>query len=239
MLSDTRRRLALRSRRIVRVVVAVLLVAAPVVRAVAAQGPVPPPPAYSIPTDTIRRNVGTLRPGDMLKIVVYRDEELSDQYLIDSRGYVQIPGLGVIRAAGLDPTEVHEKLQQALRARGFDQPELSVQPLIRVSVLGDVRSPALYPVEPGTSLIQLLTIAGGPGERANLRKTRVVRDGRAFTVDMESALAGSAAGRIVLYSNDVIVVPRKSGVTRETLSFALGAMSVLLSAVNVIVTLQR
>ena len=213
---------------------------APASRPAQAQGGVPPAPAaYSMPSDTVRRNVGTLRPGDVLKIVVYRDKELSDQYLIDSRGYVQIPGLGVIRAAGLDPTQVHEQLRKALEGRGFDQPELSVQPLIRVSVLGEVRSPALYPVDPGTSLIQLLTIAGGPLERAHLKKTRVVRDGRAFTVDLESALGGSAAGRIVLYSNDVIVVPRKSGASRETLSFALGTLSVLLSAVNILVAIQR
>lgn len=194
------------------------------------------PPA---PRDTALRSVGTLRPGDVLDIVVYREKELSNKYLIDSRGFVQIPGLGVVQAAGLGPTEVKAALEEKLRERGFERPELSVQPLVRVSVLGQVRTPGLYPVDPGTSLLQLITLAGGPGDNADLRKTRVVRDGRAYTVDLEGALAGSSAGRIVLYSNDYVVVPRRTGLTRENLAFAFGIASTLLTVINLIVTLRR
>ena len=197
-----------------------------------AQTPIPAPRAASVDTAQ-RRQVGALRPGDVLKIVVFRDKELSNEYPIDARGYVQIPGLGVIQVAGLDPTEVTDRLKLALVERGFARPEISVQPLIRVSVLGEVRSPNVYPVDPGTSLLQLLTVAGGPTDRAKLRDTRVIRDGHAFKVDMESALEGSAAGRIVLYSNDVIVVGRKKGLTSETLGAGLTAASLVLAILNI------
>jgi len=193
-----------------------------------AQTPVP------APSDTLaQRSVGALRPGDVLKIVVFRDKELSNEYPIDSRGYVQIPGLGVIKAAGLDPTEVTDRLRLALVERGFARPEISVQPLIRVSVLGEVRSPNVYPVDPGTSLLQLLTVAGGPTDRARLQDTRVIRDGRAFRVDMESALRGSAAGRVVLYSNDVVVVGRRRGLTNENLGLTLTAASLVIAVLNI------
>ena len=200
---------------------------------------IPPPPASPPPRDVVSRSVGVLRPGDVLDVVVYRDKELSNKYLIDSRGYVQIPGLGVIQAAGLDPTQVKERLVDSLRARGFERPELSVQPLIRVSVLGQVRTPGLYPVDPGTSLIQLVTIAGGPIAEADLRKTKVVRDGRAYTVDLESALAGSPAGRIVLYSNDYVVIPKKTGFTRENLGFIFSGLGAALTVVNLIITVSK
>ena len=207
---------------------AVLAVCAPVGVA-AAQNPVPPP----VVTDTTQRSVGALRPGDVLKIVVFRDKELSGEYPIDARGFVQIPGLGVIKAAGLDPTDVTDRLRLALVERGFARPEISVQPLIRVSVLGEVRSPNVYPVDPGTSLLQLLTVAGGPTDRARLQDTRVIRDGRAFRVDMEGGLRGSAAGRIVLYSNDVIVVGRRRGLTSENLGYTLSAASLILAVLNI------
>ena len=207
---------------------AVLAVCAPVGVATA-QNPVPPP----VVTDTTQRNVGALRPGDVLKIVVFRDKELSGEYPIDARGFVQIPGLGVIKAAGLDPTDVTDRLRLALVERGFARPEISVQPLIRVSVLGEVRSPNVYPVDPGTSLLQLLTVAGGPTDRARLQDTRVIRDGRAFRVDMEGGLKGSAAGRIVLYSNDVIVVGRRRGLTSENLGYTLSAASLILAVLNI------
>lgn len=201
--------------------------AAPI--AARAQTPVPVPPVDT----TQRRQVGALRPGDVLKIVVFRDKELSNEYPIDARGFVQIPGLGVIQVAGLDPTEVSDRLKLALVERGFARPEISVQPLIRVSVLGEIRSPNVYPVDPGTSLLQLLTVAGGPTDRARLRDTRVIRDGRAFRVDMESALEGSAAGRIVLYSNDVVVVGRKRGLTTDNLGVTLTAASLILAVLNI------
>jgi polysaccharide biosynthesis/export protein len=192
---------------------------------------VPPPPQP--PLDTITRSVGALRPGDLLKIAVFRDKELTGEYPIDARGYVQIPGLGVIKAAGLDPADVTDRLRLALIERGFARPEISVIPLIRVSVLGEVRSPNVYPVDPGTNLLKLLTVAGGPTDRAKMKDTRVIRDGRAFKVDMESGLKGSAAGRIVLYSNDVIVVGRKKGLTGENLGITLTLSSLVLTILNI------
>lgn len=209
---------------------AMLCIALVPARARAQTNPIVPPPSD---TGMQPRNVGALRPGDVLKIVVFRDKELSNEYPIDARGYVQIPGLGVIKAAGLDPTEVTDRLKLALVERGFARPEISVQPLIRVSVLGEVRSPNVYPVDPGTSLLQLLTVAGGPTDRARLQDTRVIRDGRAFKVDMEGGLRGSSAGRIVLYSNDVVVVARKRGFTSENLGLTLTAASLVLAVLNI------
>jgi protein involved in polysaccharide export with SLBB domain len=196
----------------------------------------PPPPAVQ---DTLQRSVGALRPGDVLKIAVFRDKELTGEYPIDARGYVQIPGLGVIKAAGLNPTEVTDRLRLALIERGFARPEISVQPLIRVSVLGEVRSPNVYPVDPGTSLLQLLTVAGGPTDRARLQDTRVIRDGRAFRVDMDGGLRGSAAGRVVLYSNDVVVVGRKKGFTNENLGLTLTAASLVIAVLNIAFLVRR
>lgn len=196
----------------------------------------PPPPA----TDTLSRPTGTLRSGDLLKIRVYRDSELSGEFLINARGDVQIPGLGVIRAAGLDPTQVQDRLVDALRSRGFRAPEIAVQPLIRVSVLGQVRSPGLYPVEPGVSIIQLLTIAGGPTEVANLKRAQVVRDDRAFTVDLQSALGGSAAGRVALYSNDVVYVPQRHSLfSRDNIGLAATLASLALSVVTLVEVTHR
>jgi protein involved in polysaccharide export with SLBB domain len=209
---------------------------APVVGA-QATGQIPPPPSSG---DTIVRPTGTLRSGDLLKIRVYRDSELSGQYLIDAQGNVQIPGLGVVRAAGLDPTQVQARLVEALRDRGFRSPEIAVQPLIRVSVLGQVRAPGLYPVDPGVSLIQLLTLAGGPSEQANLKHTQVVREGHAFSIDLQSALGGSAAGRVALYSNDVVYVPqRRSIFSRDNIGLAATLAALALSVVTLIQVTHR
>lgn len=198
------------------------------------------PPVDTTATQSgVERSVGVLRPGDALKIAVWREKDLSGEYLIDARGLVQIPGLGDIVVAGLTPMEVKERLSEQLVRRGINAPEISVQPVIRVSVLGEVRSPGLLSVEPGTNLIHLITLAGGPTERANMRSVRVIRAGRPYEVDLQSALSGSSAGRVVLFSNDVVFLDRKRGLTRENLSFGLNMLTAVLSIISVVTVVQN
>jgi protein involved in polysaccharide export with SLBB domain len=217
--------------------IAMLAIAAGAVaaRPARAQTPTAVPTDTTVHADSNARQTGTLRSGDLLKIRVYRDSELSGQYLIDAQGNVQMPGVGVIRAAGLDPTQITQRMIEAFRARGFRAPEIAIQPLIRVSVLGEVRAPGLYPVEPGVSLIQLLTLAGGPTDHANLKRAQVIRENHVFAVDLESALAGSAAGRVTLYSNDVVYLPPKHNVfSRDNITLAATLAALALSVVTLV-----
>ena len=234
MPSDIRRRVADAGVRALFAYASLLLALAASVLPAQTQTPnIPPPSDVRAPNAPAERRVGGLRGGDLLKVVVFREKELDGDFLIDARGYVQMPGIGVLQVAGMEPPQVQQAIVSALEQRGYKDPDVAVQAQVRVSVLGEVRQPALYPTEPGTSLLQLLTIAGGPTERANLRATRVVRDGRVFVVDLESGLAGGAAGRVVLYSGDYVVVPRRTGRTRETVSFGLsivGALAALTAA---------
>jgi len=138
-----------------------------------------PPLDTSATQYRIERSVGVLRPGDALKITVWREKELSGEYLIDARGLVQIPGLGDIVVAGLTPMEVKARLSEQLVRRGIVSPEIAVQPVIRVSVLGEVRTPGLLSVEPGTNLIHLITLAvGRPSARTCGRCVSFGRGGR-------------------------------------------------------------
>jgi protein involved in polysaccharide export with SLBB domain len=180
-------------------------------------------------------NVGVLRPGDQLIVRVFREDDYSGDFIIDSRGFVQIPGVGSIQAAGLEPTEIEGRIKQELVRAGLADPSLSVQVMIRVSVVGEVRDPGVKPVEPGTTLITMLAAVGGPTERADLEEAHVIRDGRPYPVNLTEAISGSATGGIKLFSNDVLVVPRKTGWTRENVTLLMGAMTALLCLANVII----
>ena len=216
------------------VVAALFAIASPGIAQEAATRTIAIPPAL----DTIV-SVGVMRPGDELNLQVYRDKELTGKYLIDSRGYVQIPGLGVIAVAGMSPAQATERLREQMIRRGTANPELAVYPLIRVSVLGDVIKPGLYSFDPGTSLIQLVTLVGGPTPQADLTHATVIREGRRVAVDLRSALEGSATGRLVLYSNDVLVVPRRNTFwSRENLTFVFAGLSLAITAASFIIALQ-
>ncbi len=188
--------------------------------------------------DSVRRAVGALRSGDAVKVLVFRQPELSADYVIDARGWLQIPGAGRIQAAGEEPADIERRLRALLLERGFSAPEVAIQPLIRVSVLGSVARPGLVAVEPGANVLQVLTLAGGPTDQADLRRTRVIRGGAVVPVDLESGLRGSGAGRITLFSNDVVVVPKRTGLTRENLSFAFSIATVLLTVANLVIAVR-
>jgi polysaccharide export outer membrane protein len=209
-----------------------LLSVAPVV---GAQDTIPSPPI----TDTVPRNIGTVRAGDLLALVVFQHPELSGTWPIDARGNVNIPGIGSIRVAGLSPDELEGRFRAAMTPRILN-PEFTVAVQIRVFVIGEVGRPGLHPVEPGTTLLQMLAIAGGPTPLADLRRTSVIRDGRRFAVDLESGLAGSPAGSVTLFSNDQIVVDRKRGIlTRENITFALSGLGAVLSVLNIVISVRN
>jgi protein involved in polysaccharide export with SLBB domain len=201
---------------------------------VAAQDPTLPVPPV---TDTTQRQVGTVRQGDVLTVVVYNDAARSGTYVINSSGIASMPGIGRIRVAGLTPAQVDRAIHDALLTT-YQVPSFSVTVQIRVSIGGEVRSPNIYAVEPGTTLLQLLTVAGGGTERADLRHARVLRSGQAYEVDLESALTGGRTGNYVLFSNDAVIVAKRRGLTRENVGFVLSGLSAVFTIVNFIVALK-
>jgi hypothetical protein len=58
-------------------------------------------------------------------------------------------------------------------------------------------------------------------------------------VDIEAALHGSASGRIALYSNDVVFIPQKSGLTKENVSFILSIAGAGLALVTTVLLLSH
>jgi hypothetical protein len=123
-------------------------------------------------------------------------------------------------------------------AAGVSSPDFSLEPLIRVFVVGEVRQAGIIPLDPGTSMLQLLARVG-PTDQADLRHAKVVREGRPIQVDLQSALTGSPTGRYVLYSNDVLVVPRRRLISRDWWSLALSTITSVLSIATLVVTLRR
>jgi hypothetical protein len=72
-----------------------------------------------------------------------------------------------------------------------------------------------------------------------MRAVRVIRAGRPYEVDLQSALSGSSAGRVVLFSNDVVFLDRRRGLTRENLSLGMNLLTAVLSIISVVTVLQN
>ena len=73
----------------------------------------------------------------------------------------------------------------------------------RLYVSGEVRNPGAYSVPEGTTVLQAMTLAGGPTENAALNRIRIFRliDGRQRSLDVELD--------DIVQPGDTIVVPRR------------------------------
>jgi polysaccharide export outer membrane protein len=160
-----------------------------------------------------------LRPGDALRVRVWREPELSGEFTIDESGVVTLPKLGPVRA--VDESVGALKARVIASYAAFITQPVEVTPLLRVRVLGAVRTPGLYRVEPIMTLADAIALAGGTTPEGSTGRVRLVRDGR--TID--AALSPQAPlAESPLRSGDQLFVPERSWLSRNP-GTVLGAVS--------------
>ncbi len=92
-----------------------------------------------------------LRPGDVLRITVWRQPDFSGDYAINPDSTVAHPLLQAVRVAGVPLSAVRTRLREFLLA--YEQnPRFVVEPLYPVVVAGEVHEPGLVSVPRGTTL---------------------------------------------------------------------------------------
>ncbi|MEO5579980.1 MAG: SLBB domain-containing protein, partial [Gemmatimonadaceae bacterium] len=112
-------------------------------------------------------------------------------------------------------------------------PSVTITPLRRIYVLGEVAKPGLYTVDPTISLAGAVAIAGGATASGDLDRLRVVRNGK---VVLDRAAAGSSLSAINIRSEDQVFVDRRGWLDRNS---ALAASAVLSAATLVATLLLR
>ena len=190
-----------------------------------AQNPVPEPHAV---TDVI------VRPGDLLRIKFWPEQQYSGDYQVETSGVVAIPLLGELNVSGKALSEVRNEVRDHYRALTTNGVAiLSLQ--FRVSVIGQVARPGLYPVDATQSVFDALSQAGGPTNNADLSQIRLLRNDHVVILNAEQAIeTGAPMLGVLLESGDRIVVPAKH-FTWFTWQNALTA----LQTVGLIVALAR
>ncbi len=171
-----------------------------------------------------------LNPGDLIRIIVYRREEFSGEFMISMDGTIIHPLYREIQVTGVPLATVEERLRTFL-TRYETNPQFVIQPLVRIIVGGEVRTPSILSVPPGTNLTQAIALAGGPTERAQIRDVRVYRDGQEVRIDLSSP--DRQAGLIQIRSNDQIVVGRR----RANVLQIIGPVASTIAAVAAIISI--
>jgi protein involved in polysaccharide export with SLBB domain len=120
----------------------------------------------------------------------------------------------------------------------FAEPFVTITPRFRIAVLGEVRTPGLYTVDPTLSVLDVIALAGGATPVGNLGKIKVFRVGEETRVSFEQeVLGGRSLQEIGIRSGDQVVVPRKF-FTRQDLSFLLQFFQIGLSVAIFVNTIR-
>lgn len=155
-----------------------------------------------------------LRSGDRLGIRVFGEPELtSEQYRIDAAGYLQVPLVGELIAAGLTPEELRRELTRRLGARFIRDPQVSVAVLeslkTRFAVEGQVEQPGVYEADQDTTLLSALAQARSPNRTAKLDEILVFRvvNGQRMGArfDLREIRAGSMPDPQILPGDTIVV----------------------------------
>lgn len=132
-----------------------------------------PSPAVAPPTVRLDGAEGDLSyrigPGDILDIRVFGRPEMTKDVRVDNYGRVRLPFLEEMQASCMTESElatvIAEKYKKYLRDPQVDVmvKEFRSQP---VAVIGSVSAPGRYQLQRRIRLLELLTFAGGPSNRA-------------------------------------------------------------------------
>jgi polysaccharide export outer membrane protein len=170
-----------------------------------------------------------LRVGDALRITVWRQPELSGEFVIASDSSLMHPVYQSVKVAGAPLSVVKERLRKLL-VTYEENLQLVIEPLFSVTVAGEVRQPNLYRLRQGTTFAQAVALAGGPTELGRLDKVRVIRRDGAVEVNLGSGYSRYEA--MTIASGDQILVARRSSfnILRDVM-YPLASLTAAVAAV--------
>ncbi len=170
-----------------------------------------------------------VRPGDVVRVWIWREADLTGEFAVDARGRVVLPLLGERTVAGASSEQLADLLRNDFR-RYLTNPSIQVTVLRRLTVSGQVARPGLYPVDATVTVGDAIALAGGLTPTANASRIRLIRDGRVLTTAVEPSLV---LERSEVQSGDAIHVPERSWLSRNAPGVALGMLSAVAASLTV------
>lgn len=185
----------------------------------------------TVPDFVRRAALAHPQPGDRVWFHVWREPKLSDTVMVDERGDVMLPKVGIVNASALTIGAFRDTVRARIAEFLRDSPiELVV--LRRIAVNGEVAKPNVYYVDVTTTVRDLIARAGGITEAGNANNVVVIRDGQRIRVPGWERDRSASSD---LRSGDQVVVARKSWLSMN----ALPALSVMTGVVSLVVVLFR
>ncbi len=175
------------------------------------------------PSSSERRPDYVLQPQDSLRVFIFQHEDLNkqmDSVQVSPEHTVSLPLVGTISVRGLTARQAESAIREAFDRDFIVNPQVSVVVVKyaerSVNVLGQVGKPDRipFPQEKGLTIIEAITLAGGPTRLADLRRVKLTRkqaDGETVVeeVDVSAMMNKGGKDAVQLKTGDVIYVPER------------------------------
>jgi polysaccharide export outer membrane protein len=154
--------------------------------------------------------------GDVVKINVWKHDELSQQVTVRPDGALTMPLIGDVRAEGKTVEEIAADIGQRVHRYFQDQPPVTVQIAevrsYKVYVVGEVQRGGEFTPNHQISVLHGLALAGGFTRFANTDRIIIVRKDargeRRIPFDYSAVVEhGDLQQNLALQSGDTVVVP--------------------------------
>lgn len=166
-----------------------------------------------VPTSEERSYV--IGPDDLLQIVVWKNESLSRELRVRPDGKITLPLINDIQASGKTPSDLRDiistRLEKFVEVAGVTVIVKEINSS-KVSVLGQVRKPGIYPLRSDLTVLDAIAMAEGFNEFAAPDRMVIIRKNGKEThwikVNYDEILQGRISeDRLFLASGDTLVVP--------------------------------
>jgi len=163
-----------------------------------------------------------VHPGDVVRVRIWREPDLSGDFTVDETGSVVLPRLGAVALADETAGAVRTRLVSAYE-QFLSHTAVEVTVLRRLQVLGAVRNPGLYSVDPTMTVEDGIALAGGVTTDGSPDHIELIRHGERLPVQLSRR---TTINESPIRSGDQLYVPNKGWISRNP-AVAVGVLSVL------------
>jgi polysaccharide biosynthesis/export protein len=153
-----------------------------------------------------------LKPGDVVRVWVWRDSAYSGEFAVTANGMVVLPRMGELKVTDLTSQQLRDTVVATL-SKYLNHRSIEVTFRTRVNILGSVRNPNLYFVDETMTIADALALAGGAEREGKQDEVSLFRDGNRINTNITRRMR---IADLSLQSGDQLFVPEKSWFARNT-----------------------
>lgn len=165
-----------------------------------------------------------LEPGDVIRLRIWREENMSGEFTVAAEGTVVFPRLGERSVTGMAPTALKAQLVEEY-SRMLRTPSVEVTFLRRIAVGGAVQRPAVYHIDPTMTVRDVVLEAGGPTPAGRTDVIELIREGTLIQANLRQDLPIVESP---IRSGDQLYIPERNWFSRN-ISAAVGIGGAVLS----------